>query len=263
MEGVSMVYTFDDAKARTGTRRSTSKSSPTAPSTPKAGWPPPCIKPPGNRSPRRARRRHLGALRTWNDFSELTIWRQESGKAQRAAGALHEGSGKVPRAADRRPGHRAVRPPAAGRPDLMAGRKSLTVYEGMTGMMENAFINVKNQSKTITADVEIPRAAPMASSLPGRPLRRVEPLREGRQAGVHLQLRGPSAVHGQLHRSACARQGDHQARVRLRRPRMGKGGIGTILVNGQKVAEGRIEHTNVASSRPMRAPMSGRMTGRR
>ncbi len=38
----------------------------------------------------------------------------------------------------------------------MAGRKSLTVYEGMTGMMENAFINVKNQSVTITADVEIP-----------------------------------------------------------------------------------------------------------
>ena len=47
-------------------------------------------------------------------------------------------------------------PAMAGRPDLMAGRKSLTVYEGMTGMMENAFINVKNQSVTITADVEIP-----------------------------------------------------------------------------------------------------------
>ena len=47
-------------------------------------------------------------------------------------------------------------PAMAGRPDLMAGRKSLTVYEGMTGMMENAFINVKNQSNTITADVEIP-----------------------------------------------------------------------------------------------------------
>ncbi len=47
-------------------------------------------------------------------------------------------------------------PNIAGRPDLMGGRKSLTVYAGMTGMMENAFINVKNQSVTITADVEIP-----------------------------------------------------------------------------------------------------------
>ncbi len=34
-------------------------------------------------------------------------------------------------------------PAIAGRPDLMGGRKSLTVYDGMTGMMENAFINVK------------------------------------------------------------------------------------------------------------------------
>ena len=38
-----------------------------------------------------------------------------------------------------------------GRPDLMAGRTSLTVHEGMTGMSENVFINVKNRSHTITA----------------------------------------------------------------------------------------------------------------
>ena len=43
----------------------------------------------------------------------------------------------------------------AGRPDLMAGRKTLTVYEGMTGMMENAFINVKGVHHTVTAEVEL------------------------------------------------------------------------------------------------------------
>jgi hypothetical protein len=43
----------------------------------------------------------------------------------------------------------------AGRPDLMAGRTSLTVYEGMTGLTENVFINVKNRSHAITADVDI------------------------------------------------------------------------------------------------------------
>src|SRR6516225_6603178 len=47
-------------------------------------------------------------------------------------------------------------PALAGRPDLMAGRTSLTVYQGMTGMTENVFINLKNRSHTITADVEIP-----------------------------------------------------------------------------------------------------------
>lgn len=46
-------------------------------------------------------------------------------------------------------------PAIAGRPDLLGGRKSLTVYEGMTGMMENAFINVKGVRHTITAEVEV------------------------------------------------------------------------------------------------------------
>src|SRR4029434_5720362 len=43
----------------------------------------------------------------------------------------------------------------AGRPDLMGDRTSLTVYPGMTGMLENASINVKNRSYTITAPVEL------------------------------------------------------------------------------------------------------------
>lgn len=43
----------------------------------------------------------------------------------------------------------------AGRPDLMGPRTSLTVYEGMTGISENAFINVKGRKYTITADVEL------------------------------------------------------------------------------------------------------------
>ena len=43
----------------------------------------------------------------------------------------------------------------AGRPDLLGGRKSLTVYPGMTGMLENAFINVKGRHHTVTAEVEV------------------------------------------------------------------------------------------------------------
>ena len=49
-----------------------------------------------------------------------------------------------------------VNPELAGRPDLMGGRTSLVLYEGMEGMLENTFINVKNRSKTITAEIEIP-----------------------------------------------------------------------------------------------------------
>ena len=44
----------------------------------------------------------------------------------------------------------------AGRPDYMGGRTSLTLYPGMIGMKENAFIDVKNRSSSITAELEIP-----------------------------------------------------------------------------------------------------------
>lgn len=46
-------------------------------------------------------------------------------------------------------------PQIAGRPDLLDGRTSLTVYPGMTGMMENAFINVKGRHHTIEAEIEL------------------------------------------------------------------------------------------------------------
>ena len=45
-------------------------------------------------------------------------------------------------------------PKLAGRPDLMFGRTSLTLYEGMDGLLENDFINVKNTSFEIVADIE-------------------------------------------------------------------------------------------------------------
>jgi arylsulfatase len=43
----------------------------------------------------------------------------------------------------------------AGRPDLLGPRTSMTLYEGMTGIMENAFINVKGRSYSVTAEVEV------------------------------------------------------------------------------------------------------------
>ena len=60
------------------------------------------------------------------------------------------------RAADRRsPRPSASTRPSPDGPDLLHGRKIATVYPGMTGMMENAFINVKGVHHTITADVEL------------------------------------------------------------------------------------------------------------
>lgn len=44
----------------------------------------------------------------------------------------------------------------AGRPDLMGSRTSLTLYEGMTGISENAFLNVKGRSHQLTAEIDVP-----------------------------------------------------------------------------------------------------------
>ena len=104
----------------------------------------------------------------------------------------------------------------AGRPDLMAGRTSLTVYGGMTGMSENVFINVKNRSHTITALVESPDSPPDGvHPRTGWALWRLEPLCEGRQADIHLQLGGPEAIHDRRDSGTTCRQVDHPFRVHL------------------------------------------------
>jgi arylsulfatase A-like enzyme len=50
-------------------------------------------------------------------------------------------------------------PVIAGRPDLMNGRTKLVLYEGATGIPENAFINIKNTSLSITAELDVPADA--------------------------------------------------------------------------------------------------------
>jgi arylsulfatase A-like enzyme len=135
-------------------------------------------------------------------------------------------------------------PASAGRPDLMGSRTSLTVYEGMIGMSENVFINLKNKSHTITADVEIPTGGANGVIL----------AQAGRFGGWSLYLKDGKPTYtynflGLQRFTVAAAQPVAAGKATIRYefasdgPGMGKGGIGTILVNGQKVAEGRIEHT--------------------
>ncbi len=131
-----------------------------------------------------------------------------------------------------------------GRPDLMAGRTSLTLYEGMTGMSENVFINTKNRSHTITAEVEIPKGGANGVIL----------AQAGRFGGWSLYLKNgkPSYCYNflGLQRFTVAAQNAvpaGKATIRFEFAYDGgglaKGGVGSIFVNGQKVAEGRIDRT--------------------
>ena len=122
----------------------------------------------------------------------------------------------------------------------MAGRTSLTVYEGMTGMSENVFINMKNRSHTITAEVEIPKGGANGVILAqARPVRRMEPVPEGRQADLHLQLAGSEALHDRRPSSRCL---PGKATIRFEFAYdgggIGKGGIGTHLRQREKGRQG-------------------------
>ena len=131
-----------------------------------------------------------------------------------------------------------------GRPDLMAGRTSLTVYQDMVGMSENVFINVKNRSHTITAELEIPKKGASGVIL----------AQAGRFGGWSLYVKDgkPSYTYNWLglHRyTVAAQQALPAGKVNLRFEfaydggGVGKGGMGTLFVNGKKVASGRIDQT--------------------
>jgi len=51
-------------------------------------------------------------------------------------------------------GEELINPQKAGRPDLMFGRTELTLYDGMNGLQDNNFLNVRNTSVDIVANIE-------------------------------------------------------------------------------------------------------------
>jgi arylsulfatase A-like enzyme len=131
-----------------------------------------------------------------------------------------------------------------GRPDLMAGRTCLTVYEGMVGMSENVFINTKNRSHSITAEVTIPEGDANGVVL----------CQAGRFGGWSLYVRDgkPTYTYNYLglERFAIfATKALPAGKATIRYEfaydggGLGKGGMGRIFVNGEKVAEGRIDRT--------------------
>jgi len=131
-----------------------------------------------------------------------------------------------------------------GRPDLMEGRTSLTLAEGMTGMSENVFLTVKNKSVTITADVEVPEGGGNGAIL----------VQGGRFGGWALYVKDGVPAYDYnflgLQRSSVAASeplapGKSTIRFEFAYDGggLGKGGNGTLYVNDAKVAEGRIEHT--------------------
>jgi len=111
-------------------------------------------------------------------------------------------------------------------------------------MMEGVFINVKNRSKTITAEIDVPKDGGNGTLI----------AQGGRFGGWSLYVKNGVPAYDYnflgLQRTSIA----GTAKLPPGKASLqfifdydgggpGKGGKGTLLVNGKKVAEGRIEHT--------------------
>ena len=131
----------------------------------------------------------------------------------------------------------------AGRPDLMGARKSLTLADGMTGILENTFLNEKNNSKTITANVQ----------LKGKD-RGVILTQGGKFGGWALYMDNGKPAYtynwfGLEHYTIASPKAIDKPNAEIKLQfdydggGNGKGGLATLYVDGEKVAEGRVDKT--------------------
>jgi arylsulfatase len=132
----------------------------------------------------------------------------------------------------------------AGRPDLLGGRRTMTVYDGMTGIMENAFINVKGVRHSVTAEVVVPdtKAAGVIIAQAGAFGGWALYMDDGRVVhdynffGLsHAKVASPSALPPGRHTIVYEFVPDEA--------KPGTGGRSILSVNGAVVAEGRIPKT--------------------
>jgi hypothetical protein len=126
----------------------------------------------------------------------------------------------------------------------MGDRKSITLSEGMVGITENTFLNVKNQSHTITAEVEIPNGGGEGVIL----------CQGGRFAGWSLYMKDGKVSYlynwmDNDNYTVTSPEALPAGKATIRYEfeydggDPGSGGKGIIFVNGKRVAEGRIEKT--------------------
>lgn len=246
MDGVSMVYSFDDAKAKEqhttqyfemfGNRAIYND-----------GWYARTIhKAPWERHPRRGLAEDIWELYDVNsDFSlvnDLSAKHPEK-LAEMQALFMKEAERNNVLPIDDRTIER-VNAAIAGRPDLMGSRTSMTLGEGMTGMTENVFLNIKNRSKTVTAEVEVPEDGGNGAIV----------VQGGRFGGWALYVK--DGVPGYDYNFVGLQRFRIAAKEKLKPGKstirfefdydgggIAKGGNGTLYVNDKKVAEGRIDRT--------------------
>jgi arylsulfatase len=129
----------------------------------------------------------------------------------------------------------------AGRPDYMNGRTSLALYPGMIGMKENAFIDVKNHSSSITAELESGGKSGVIVAQGGAHSGWSLFVKDGKPTFAYNYLGKVTTITS--NEALPAGPATITYDFVYDGGGFGKGGMGTISINGKKVASARIEHT--------------------
>lgn len=130
-----------------------------------------------------------------------------------------------------------------GRPTVMEGRNKMTLHSGMTAMGTDIFIDLRNTSYSISGELEVDSKANGAIVCQG-----------GRFGGLSFFLRDgkPAFTYNYLGLETTTiaateplSPGKYQVTYAFAYDGggAGKGGVGSITVNGAKVAEGRLDRT--------------------
>jgi len=135
-------------------------------------------------------------------------------------------------------------PDIAGRPAVVHGNTQL-LFPGMRRIQENAVINTKNKSHSVTAELEVPTSGAngvivaQGGSMGGWALY----AHEGKLTYFYNFL---GVQHSRVTATSPLPAGTHQARAEFTYDGggMGKGATVTLFVDGKKVGEGRVERTH-------------------
>jgi arylsulfatase A-like enzyme len=130
-----------------------------------------------------------------------------------------------------------------GRPTVMGNRTSVTYGEGMKGMGTDIFIDLRNKSYSITTEVAIDANGNGAIVCQGGRFGGLSfYLKNGKPAFTYNYL---GMVSTQVIAPEALKPGNYKLVYDFKYDGggMGKGGVGTITVNGKKVVEKRIEKT--------------------
>lgn len=138
-----------------------------------------------------------------------------------------------------------LNPEIAGRPDLLGGRTSMTFFPGMRQLAENTVPNVKNKSHTVTADIDVPEEGAEGVII----------AQGGRFGGWSLYVKDGVLMYchnylGITEYKVAAMELLPAGRVTVQYKftyeggeKTGAGGVGALYLGRRKVGEGEIERT--------------------